>query len=214
MRSQRGSASLNILLVILVLIAGGIVYVLSMGRKGDTGRHIGIDSPMRITEEVVNTAGGAGAGFDDGLPRRAAAVTEYELDEFGAGIAREEVFWIDINDDGLKDKITRTRIESGTDHYSDEYKIELRRGDEYIDVTPPELYTVEGAECSLQKIKFVIRPSFQIIKVARPWQDSWTTPSQAHKTVYSYPGNTWRIVESLPLGSVCDVSVLVNENPF
>lgn len=145
--------------------------------------------------------------FADGL-RMANHVTEYELDEFDSGTASEEVFNRDINGDGRTDRITRTRVENGTSHFYYDYKIELNQNGQMVDITPDGMRTTEGAECALQKIRFVFKPDFQIIKISRPWSESWTTPTLATKTVYGLVNNELRVASTTPLKTVCNVEDL------
>ncbi len=114
----------------------------------------------------------------------------------------------DINGDGHADRITRTRIENGTDHYYDDYKIELYDGTNYRDVTPKDMRTIESADCALQRFQFVFRPTFHIIKISRPWRDTWTTPTMATRTTYRINGNEIRSGETMPVKEICNVADL------
>ncbi|MCL2331453.1 MAG: hypothetical protein FWC61_02810 [Proteobacteria bacterium] len=145
--------------------------------------------------------------FDDGLHNPASA-EHPQLDDQGAGIASVEIFVTDINGDGKNDRITRTRNENGTAHFYYEYKIELGIGGEYMDITPPNFRTIEGAECSLQKIRFIFAPSFRAIKISRSWQDSWDTPTMASRVIFNLVGNELRAGQTEPLQEICNVSEL------
>lgn len=207
MKNERGSVAMNVMLVLMLVVIGVLVYLLRGGVNNDTGRNIGIGTSDRASAPVADSMPNPTAPFTDGLGI-ANRTTEYPLDEFGAGIAATDVFIRDINDDGLPDRITRTRVENGTDHYYDDYVIELRDNDGYVDITPAEFRTVQGAECALQKIQFVFKPNFQVIKISRPWRDSWTTPTMATKTVYELVDGTLNEVQVTPMQYVCDVEEL------
>ena len=147
-----------------------------------------------------------GLAFDDGL-RNPVSVLEFELDEFGEGIASVEVFMPDIGD--TKIKITRTRHENGTHHFYYDYKIEAGgAGDIFDDITPKNFRTVESAECSLQKIRFVLIPFFQVVKISRSWEESWHNPTMAHKTVYSLSAGRLQLGPAAPLKRICNVAEL------
>ena len=207
MTSERGSVAINVLVILLVLVAGILGYLMLQNHGEPLGRTIGVASPGY--DAAPDAYDYASDGFWDGLPRVADDRSDFELDEFGAGTSRIEVFMRDLDGDGVADRITRTRIENGTDHFSDVYKIELARGAGWVDITPPEFYTVEGAECALQKIRFVFRPEFQVIKVSRPWEESWVTPTMAEKTMYAISGGAMRVIQQVPLKNVCDVADLM-----
>jgi hypothetical protein len=146
--------------------------------------------------------------FDDGL-RDPSSLQQPELDEFGEGIASIEVFDPDINGDGIPDRISKTRHENGTAHFHYEYKIELGGGDgEFKDITPQGFRTIEGADCSLQKLRFVFIPSFRIIKISREWRDTWVTPTMAQKNIYELEGGTMKALETKALREICNVSDL------
>ena len=119
-----------------------------------------------------------------------------------------ETFNTDINGDKVPDRITKIRHESGTAHFWDEYKIELNQDGRYRDITPKGLRTTVGAECALQQIQFQYKPNFKIIKISRPWRDSWTGPSMATRTIYTLENNKLVPDAGENLGTVCDVSEL------
>lgn len=211
MKNERGSVAINILMVIMVVMICVLGWLLVRTRNGGVGRTEGLDSPTRAVS-IQSGNVNRGGRFSDGLPMTADDTTKFELDEFGAGIAQIQVFYIDIDGDGHADRITRTRDENGTDHYSDIYSVELRRGDAFVDVTPPQLQTVQGAECALQRIQFVFKPDFRIIKISRPWRDSWTTPTLAEKTEYAFADGDLYPIQTVPMKVVCDVSELFSSN--
>ncbi len=145
--------------------------------------------------------------FDDGL-RNPVSQKTLPLDEYGEGVASIDVFQPDINSDGLADTITRTKNENGTAHFYYDYKVQLNTGNELIDITPDGFRTTEGADCALQKLRFVFIPSFQVIKIGRDWQESWATPTMANKTIYKIDGNALKVSSSQAMKKICNVSEL------
>lgn len=200
MKSQRGGIVFNVLAFILIVAIGVLAYVIL--RPGDDRT----DTTQSDAYAPRNLPVRTGA-FSDGLGR-ANAATRYPLDEFGAGVASVEIFNRDLDGDGTPDRITRTRHENGTDHFYDEYKLELRRGGEWIDITPDDFRTVEGAECALQRFQFVFVPEFTVVKIGRPWRESWSTPTTAVRTEYRISGNRMKITGTKNLNQICDVAGL------
>jgi hypothetical protein len=145
--------------------------------------------------------------FTDGLIQPQSTET-FPLDETGSGIEKKEFFSIDLNNDGVMDRIIRTRNENATAHFWDDYRVELNKKGKFENVSPEGLRTIEGADGSLQKIQFVFKPKFQIIKISRPWIYSWDNPTMATRTVYELQGD--KIVEKSvkELKKVYDVSEL------
>lgn len=200
--TESGAAGLTILLVLMLVIIGVLGAVLWMRGTDSRPQPVAVESPT-APADAPRVNGG------DGL-KNPAQTTQYPLDEFGAGVSQIDVFLIDINGDGHSDKITRTRIENGTDHYSDKYTIELRNGpiNEFRDITPPDFETIVGAECALQKFQFVFRPTFRVIKISRPWRQSWITPTLATKTIYSLNADQLQESSRDPIKEICDVTDL------
>ncbi|MBR4891804.1 MAG: hypothetical protein IKZ34_01300 [Alphaproteobacteria bacterium] len=158
------------------------------------------------TTETVNT-NEEETEFTDGLIQPQSTET-FPLDETGSGIEKKEFFSIDLNNDGVMDRIIRTRNENATAHFWDDYSVELNKKGKFENVSPEGLRTIEGADGSLQKIQFVFKPKFQIIKISRPWIYSWDNPTMATRTVYELQGD--KIVEKSvkELKKVYDVSEL------
>lgn len=208
--NQRGSIAVNIILILLLAVIAVLIYLMAGNDGTRHGRTIGTQTPMHEIPRRANISApgtSANGSFDDGLGR-ATTSTEYPLDDFGAGLARVDVFRHDINNDGLADRITRSRHENGTDHFTYEYKIELNTGNGYKDITPEGFTTVEGAQCALQKLRFVFTPGFGVIKISRPWQDTWITPTIATRDTFSIIKDNIHKIESQTLTSVCDVAEL------
>jgi hypothetical protein len=186
-------SALFIILIVLGIIGAALGYAI-FGRTSNK-------APASETQYVAVARNQR--GFTDGL-NNPSSVTEYTLDEMGAGIASREVF--NARKDGMR--ITRTRYENGTDHFYFQYKIELNTANGFRDITPIDFRTVEGAECALQKFQFVFVPEFQVIKISRPWQNTWTTPTMAMRTVYKLENNELKATASRQLHRVCNVSEL------
>lgn len=205
MNSQRGSIAFNVLLFMLLVVIGVLIYLLSAGHAPKTGRVIGVAAtPSAMPTQTVRVT----ARYSDGLGE-ADESTEYPLDDFGEGIAKTSIYNRDINGDGYTDRITRTRHENGTDHFYEDYKIEINVAGNYTDITPENFRTIEGADCALQKLRFIFQPEFQVIKISRPWQDSWDTPTMATKTVYSLTGDQLRPISTENLKVICNVADLL-----
>ncbi|MBQ8368196.1 MAG: hypothetical protein IJX43_04035 [Alphaproteobacteria bacterium] len=205
MNSERGSVVLNVLLVIMLGLIVGLGYLLWIKNSQPETRAHGTASPQVAVRNNIS------GEFTDGLGR-ANDTTQNPLDETGAGIATIEVFSVDINDDKIIDRITRTHNENGTAHAWDEYKIELGRGGgAWRDITPDGFRTTQGAECALQKLQFVFQPKFRVIKISRPWIQSWDSPSMAKRTEYIMQDNKLVAQDSVDVGAVCDVSELFSK---
>jgi hypothetical protein len=109
------------------------------------------------------------------------------------------------------DKITKTHNENGTAHFWDDYKIELNKNGTWRNITPKGLRTTQGSECALQKVQFKFSPVFQVIKISRPWVESWTNPSTATKTVYTLKDDKLQVTSTEKMKTVCDVTELFTE---
>ena len=204
MKSQNGSIALNIMSILAVGALIALVYVLW---TKDTSKEQKTPSEYIPQPERTQPKYEPNNVFTDGLttPKES---TEYELDDMGAGIASTDVYYQDINGDGVQDRITKTRNENGTAHYWEDYKIELNQNGRRRNITPDGFRTTEGAECSLQKIQFVFKPKFEVIKISRPWRESWTTPSMATKTIYKMQGDKLVAESTQEVGEICDVAEL------
>ena len=203
--SEKGSILPSILLIITLLIIIGLVYFLLKGEGPTTTKTTAIESPDQQTNNRYEFE--QYEGFDDGL-RNPSYSEKYQLDELGEGIASKDIFNIDINSDGLNDRITKTKHENATSHSYYEYKIELNKNGNFIDITPDGFRTTEGADCALQKIRFVFKPKFEIIKISRKWQDSWETPTMATKTTYNIKNDSITQTNKQTLQKICDVAEL------
>lgn len=205
MDSERGSIVLNVLLVIMIGLIIGLGYLLWQ-QNSHTEIHVyGTDTAQPAQQDTHN------GEFTDGLGH-ADSTTQFTLDETDTGIASIEVFYVNINNDNITDRISRTHHENGTAHAWDEYKIELgRNGDGWRDITPDGFRTTQGAECALQKIQFIFQPKFRVIKISRPWDTAWDVPSMAKRTEYIMKNDTLIAEKSTDIGIVCDVAELFNK---
>lgn len=207
MKSERGSISMGVLLVFIIGLAVVLGYVLLNKDNANTDVTVVGTGAIDIT---YNNTSAPSVGFTDGLNQPSSSET-FPLDEVGEGTEKKEVFNVDINSDGLMDRIVRTHNENGTAHFWDEYRIELNNNGVYFNIAPSGLRTTEGAECALQKVKFVFKPKFKVIKISRPWDETWNTPTMATRTVYELRGNKLVATSVQELKKVCDVSELFNK---
>lgn len=202
---QRGSVTFNVLAIIAVVVIVFLGYLLLTRTSGDgTSRTVSIASPEMDFDAMPQTINGK---FNDGLSRPD-TVSVGTLDEYGAGVARTEIFTRDINGDGRNDRITRRRIENGTDHFYYDYKIELNTKNGFINITPDAFRTTEGVECALTKLRFIFTPNFRVEKISRDWRDTWVTPTTAYKTIYTLRGTELNAGMPQQMRDVCNVADL------
>lgn len=193
--------TITVLIMLGIVVSVFVGYGLIHKNKNDV-QTFGT-AAVNITQKQKNRA----ITFNDGLGKTKDKIG-YKPDETGTGVTRIETFSFDINSDGQDDKITRIRHENGTAHFWDEYTIEINENNRFRTITTDDFRTINGADCALQKLKFVFKPKFQVIKISRPWVDSWTTPSMATQTTYELINNKMVMVETKKLSSVCDVADL------
>lgn len=206
---EKSSITGKILLTITLLgVLFGMFYYINQQKKTETSVSFGTVSPQKIEQNTQQQPTTQNiTGFNDGLGR-AYSITKPALDELGEGISSIETYYYDINNDGAKDKITKIRQERISGHSFDEYKIEVNRKGQYEDITPSDLKTVEGADCDLQRIKFITQPDFKIIKISRPIGETFLTSTLAIKTTYELKDGKLIEASSEELKTVCDVSEL------
>lgn len=204
-QTRFGAGSVVMILAILGLV-GLLVYWFAF-RSDETEPVSPTPVPDNVVTEPVRRQ--STDRFDDGL-RNPDTTRRYQLDESGEGLLQSEIFNIDINADGRLDKITRSRYENGTDHFYYDYTLELNTPNGYVNVTPKQFRTIEGADCALRKIQFIFTPEFHIKVISRPWQDSWTTPTLATLTAYGFVSNGSQldILTQRNMEQICDVSQL------
>ncbi|MBE6461912.1 MAG: hypothetical protein E7006_03685 [Alphaproteobacteria bacterium] len=195
-----------LIIALMILVIGGMIYLL-FGSPQKTEKIMPVGAPAIRLDENVARVRRAPANFTDGLHNPNETST-YQLDETGAGISNQTIYYRDINGDGISDRITRSHYENGTSHYWDSYTIELVQNGKYRDITPENFRTTHGAECSLTQIQFSFAPKFQIVKISRPWHETWNSPSVATRTIYELSDNKLVISSQKKLQSVCDVTEL------
>lgn len=204
---QSDNVIFGVLFVLILIVIAVLIYILMGGKlpQRSVGKTTAVQSPELIqSDNNTISATNPDGSFNDGL-HNPTSTTKRTLDEFGAGIASIEHFTYDINNDGNADRITKTLNETGTDHFYYEYKIELNENGKYVDITPDGFRTTEGADCALQKLQFSFTPEFRVVKISRPWQETWTTPTMAEKTTYSLINNKLQLVSTQPQKVICDV---------
>ncbi|MBR5354828.1 MAG: hypothetical protein IK122_01735 [Alphaproteobacteria bacterium] len=145
--------------------------------------------------------------FSDGLTNPD-SVTQYPLDELETGISEKSIYYIDINQDNKPDRITKTFFETGTAHSYYEYKIELNQNGKFVDITPKDFRTVNGADCDLQQIQFVFKPKFKVILISRELGETWLDATVAQKQVFQLSENKLKKTETKTLRKICDVREL------
>lgn len=193
---EKNNGWIKIVIVIFLVAVG--VFVFYKLKKPNVAT-IDIDEPN--VEIIENTE------FTDGL-ENPESVHTFEPNEFGEGVVEVATFSYDLDQDGRPDKISRARRETGTAHFQYIYKVELNDGQKMVNITPKDLFTVEGAECAHQKIQFSFKPDFSITKISRPMGEDWNTPTQSTKTVYALWNNGLRVVTTSEYKTACDVAEL------
>lgn len=205
MKSERGGIALNLTLIVLIAALCALGYMLwARQSSNNTAQGTNMSGEFNLSKQNKQSETYV---FSDGLGTAESVKTD-NPDETGAGVVKTEIFNIDLNNDKIPDRITKERHETGTAHFWDEYKIEINQNGRYKNITPDGFRTTVGAECALQKLQFKFKPKFQVIKISRPWRDSWDTPSMATRTVYTLKDN--KMIAGTPekMGTVCDVAEL------
>lgn len=198
--------SRNIILFFSVLALGGLAFIsykLYIKQTHLSGASESIDY-VANTNESVNQF----VTFSDGLPRTPDAKTQYPLADDMPGIEQKLVYYIDINQDGQIDKISKMFFNNRNAHSYYAYKIELLNNNEYIDITPKDLRTVNGADCDIQQIQFSFEPDFNIKIIHRDLGDGWNEPTTATQDIFKLSNNTMKLISTQKLQSVCDVKKL------
>ncbi len=207
MSENTTSSARTILVIIIMVIIGVLMYMLTTQDKTQSANtNIAVKSPINIPDNNADIAIDFDS-FNDGL-RTPSSAQETEPDEYGVGITSVRIYTHDLNRDGRMDKITRTHIENGTSHFTNEYKIEIATDDGFIDITPPDMKTVESADCALQKLRFSFAPIFSIEKIGREMGDDYLTPTMAYRYVYRLENNQMIEISNTPMREICDVSEL------
>ncbi|MCM1294068.1 MAG: hypothetical protein NC311_00705 [Muribaculaceae bacterium] len=207
MPEQTTSHARIIFVVIILVIIGVLMYILTtQEKKQSANTNIAVTSPINIPDNNADIAIDFDS-FNDGLHNPGNA-QENAPDEYGVGITSVRVYMHDLNRDGRMDRITRTHIENGTSHFTNTYKIEIATVDGFIDITPPDMQTIESADCALQKLRFSFTPLFSIEKIGREMGDDYTTPTMAYRSIYRLENNQMVEISKTSMREICDVSEL------
>jgi len=189
-----------ILFIIVLFATGFVFYKFNLSKKSSVS-----SNPASTTQNDIFNVDG---NFSDGLTNPD-SITTYDLDEFDTGISEKSIYYTDINDDGTKDRITKTFFETGNAHAYYEYKIELKINDKYVNITPKNLRTTNGATCDLQQIRFLFKPKFQIIVISRDLGELWNSPTMAYKQIFTISqNNKIQTSSKTQMRPVCDVKEL------
>lgn len=201
----------TIVTIALVVVIGILVYIMTTHQSSQyQDTNILLTSPMAQRDTPRQDISDDFDKFDDGLARPSAE-RETEPDEFGIGITSVRIYSHDLNNDGLMDRITRTHIENGTSHFTNEYKIELASDVGWVNITPENFNTIESADCAIQKLRFYFDPVFTVEIIGRNIDENYITPTMAYRTVYQMTNNRLMRISHAPVTVTCDVSGLFDQ---
>ncbi len=139
--------------------------------------------------------------FSDGLPEPDKTETFDLSDEYGT--KQIDTFYIDVNNNGIKDTIKRGRFVTGTAHSYTFYDIYLDNGKKLARLT-----TLEGADCILRAYKFQIQP-FLITSASRDIGEDYAEPTKAKIEKLEIRDNKMESVSSKEYKPICDVRYLL-----
>ncbi len=139
--------------------------------------------------------------FSDGLPAPEKTEIFNLSDEYG--IKQIDTFYIDVNNDGVKDTIKRGRFVTGTAHSYTYYDIYLDNGEKLARLT-----TQESADCILRAYKFQMQP-FLITSAARNAGADYTEPTKAKIEKFEIKDNKIEPVYNKEHKPICDVRYLL-----
>lgn len=139
--------------------------------------------------------------FSDGLPTPDKTETFDLLDEYGT--KQIDTFYIDVNNNGIKDTIKRGRFVTGTAHSYTFYDIYLDNGKKLERLT-----TLEGADCVLRAYKFQIQP-FLITSASRDIGEDYIEPTKAKIEKFEIKDDKIESVSSKDHSPICDVRHLL-----
>ena len=140
--------------------------------------------------------------FSDGLPQP--DKTEmFDLSADNYGIKQIDTFYIDVNNNGIKDTIKRGRFVTGTAHSYTYYDIYLDNGKKLERLT-----TLEGADCVLRAYKFQIHP-FVITSASRNVGADYMEPTKAKVDTLEIKNDKIESVSSKEHSQICDVRYLL-----
>lgn len=192
----------NAVWIILVILLCGITLVFYTMHKKD------LESKRQKTDGLYYNITNDVYDFSDGL-ENPDSVTKYDMNEFDIGVAEKSIYYIDINNDGAKDRITKTFTETGNAHSYYTYTVELNRDGKYIDITPTSFRTTNGADCDLQQIQFAFKPYFKVTIISRNMGETWDTPTMAYHQEYTLSkSNKFESTSKTKIRPICDVKKL------
>ncbi len=188
-----------ILFISIVLFCGAAVVLYHLFSRPDNSGNVQIFSDD-ISEHLHR--------FTDGL-KNPDFITNYKLDRYGMGPSQKTVYYVDINNDTVPDRITKTFIETGNVHSYYKYKVELQSGNKYTDITPKNFQTINGDVCDLQQIQFSFTPQFKVKRIYRELGDTWEIPTTAYEQDYTISqNNKFQTSKKIKRQSICDVKKL------
>ncbi len=141
------------------------------------------------------------ADFSDGLPKPDKTEV-FDLPE-DYGTKQIDTFYIDVNNDSIKDTIKRGRFVTGTAHSYTFYDIYLDDGKLLTHLT-----TLEGADCVLRAYKFQMQP-FVITSASRPVGKDYTEPTKANVETFEIKKDKIESVSDKEYNTICDVRYLL-----
>lgn len=139
--------------------------------------------------------------FSDGLPMPDKTETFDLSDEYGT--KQIDIFYLDVNNNGIKDTIKRGRFMTGTAHSYTYYDIQLDNGEKLARLT-----TLEGADCVLRAYKFQIQP-FLITSAARDIGKDYLEPTKAKIETFEIKDDKIESISSKEHKPICDVRYLL-----
>ena len=139
--------------------------------------------------------------FSDGLTKPDKTEMFDLSDEYG--IKQIDTFYIDVNNNGIKDTIKRGRFVTGTAHSYTYYDIYLDNGEKLAQLT-----THEGADCVLRAYKFQMQP-FVITSASRNVGADYMEPTKAKIEKFEIKNDKIESVSSKEHRPICDVRYLL-----
>jgi len=139
--------------------------------------------------------------FSDGLTTPDKTET-FNLSD-GYGTKQIDIFYIDVDNNGIKDMIKRGRFMTGTAHSYTFYDIQLDNGKKLARLT-----TLEGADCVLRAYKFQKQP-FLIISASRDIGKDYIEPTKATVETFEIKNSKMKSVSYKEHRPICDVRYLL-----
>lgn len=186
--------------IIIVISVGLLIYFYTARKEKDIQTQNGNESFQTQNQQIKSKE------FDDGL-NNPTKIQTFDWNKSTDGIVEIRTFLLDINGDKIKDRITKTRYENGTQPGYWDYKIEIAKGSSWDNITPDGLMTAEGKGCDLQRIQFSFMP-FKIKKIWREIEADWDSPTMAFVVNYEFVNGILVGSEPRNISAVCDVRIL------